>query len=72
MVFRYILDVPTRSIIEFVHCNYPVSLHLAIQFLHLTKWISLDDVQCMPVHTKSLYYLEYQVHRGENEPRNKE
>jgi len=26
----------------------------------------------MPVHTKSLYYLEYQVHRGENEPRNQE
>jgi len=25
MVFRYILDVPTGSIIEFVHCNYPVS-----------------------------------------------
>jgi len=25
MVFRYILDVPTGSIIEFVHCNSPVS-----------------------------------------------
>jgi len=24
MVFRYILDVPTRSIIELVHCNYAV------------------------------------------------